>query len=171
MVRVSPTEAARRAKSWRSRCQRRFSGSLHRAKGGVLEWLAQGPTRSPVLALRRRWASQQAGAAKLPGGVEAFRTNGCRNRTPAQGVEHRCIEPMHGGPAVQSLVHVARDGLLSGKIDHARDKAAISVPMDRREKAHHRSAHAARRHRQGCLLRRDAGRRGRCRIRSIVFSP
>ena len=38
---------------------------------------------------------------------------------------------------IESLVQIARDGLLSSKIDQAWDKAAISVPMDRRGKAHH----------------------------------
>src|ERR1044071_635158 len=70
------------------------------------------------------------------------------------------VEPMHRGPAVESVAHIGRNALFTREADEERDKAVITVAMYRWRKAYHRHAHVTCRNGCGCLFRSYAGNRG-----------
>src|SRR5205807_6441295 len=75
-------------------------------------------------------------------------------------VEMGSIEPVHRGPAVEPVTHIRRNALFTRDLDETRNEAVITVAMDRWGEAHHRHAHATRRHRSCCLFRSYARNRG-----------
>ena len=78
--------------------------------------------------------------------------------------------PVHRGPSVAAVAHVARSSLLSGDLEETRGEAgAIADAMDHRREADHRGPDAPRSQRQHRIFRRAAETPGGVGIVRIIL--
>src|SRR5215472_9456659 len=71
----------------------------------------------------------------------------------------RCVEPVHSGPAIESVASIRRNTLFTCHVDQQWHEAVIAVSMDCWREAHHRHMHALGCHGKRGLFRSDTRQR------------
>jgi hypothetical protein len=79
------------------------------------------------------------------------------------------IEPMHGGPAIETLAHIGGHRFFACNADQRWNEAVVAVTVDRRRETNQRYAHAARRNRACSFIASHSRKIVRGQRRDIFF--